>query len=407
MWKNSELAKHWTTILACGVGVGAGTTGIPFYTLGLFIGPLEQEFGWTRAQVSSMFLVFVIAGLLVMPLIGWMTDRFGSRQVALTALLGTIVGYLSLGLLTHSLITFYVGAALLGLLGTGTSPITWTKVIGGWFNKQRGLALGLSLAGTGVAAFLAPKYVNLIMSDSYRHGWGWREAYIGLAIIPLVAFLIVFRLLKDPISHSGQKDNSYLYGVDLKTATKSYRLWVLILAFFMISAAISGTIPNLFPLLTGKGLEPAKAASILGLLGVSVILGRLVAGFCLDRIWAPAVAAFMLVMPAIALVMLSQQEITVYQVVIAVFLIGLTAGAEFDLMAYLVSRYFGLAHYGKIYAILYGAFFLAAGFGPMIFGHFYDMYSSYAKIMLWASGLFVAGGLSILLLGRYPDLEKA
>jgi len=408
MWAKSELAKNWRIITACGVGVGAGITGIPFYTLGLFVVPLEQQFGWSRTEVQGMFSVFAIAGLIVIPLIGWMTDCYGSRKVALGALLGTVVGYCCLGLATRSLTSFYVGAALLGILGAGTSPISWTKVIGGWFNKQRGMALGLALAGTGIAGFLAPKYVSLILAE-----FDWRAAYLGLALIPLVAFFVVFRLLKDPPSalksnsendqnSSAQTDNN---GVDLQTAARHYRFWLLMAAFFLVSTGIGGTIPNLFPLLTGTGIAGSTVASILGLLGISVILGRLIAGVLLDRLWAPGVAAFMLIMPAFAAVMLSQEQIAIYQVIIAVILVGIAAGAEFDLIAYLVSRYFGLAHYGKIYSMVYAAFFLGSGIAPPIFGYFYDTQGSYSLIMYCAAGLFLAGGSSLLLLGRYPGFE--
>ncbi len=400
----SELARSWKTVVACGVGVGAGTTGIPFYTLGLFVAPLEQQFGWSRTQVQGMFSVFALAALLVLPLIGWMTDRYGSRKVALLALLGTAVGYVCLGALTQSLYSFYFGAACLGILGAGTSPITWTKVIGGWFNKQRGIALGLALAGTGVAGFLAPKYVSIILA-----GFDWRVAYLGLAIISLVAFILVyFFLAEPPIDERQDQTSSPLTtnGIDLASAAKAYRFWVLMVAFFLVSMAIGGTIPNLFPLLTGNGLSSARAASILGLLGLSVIFGRLIAGVLLDRIWAPAVAAFMLILPALAAVILSQAEISNSQVVLAVVLVGVAAGAEFDLIAYLVSRYFGLAHYGKIYSMVYCSFFLASGIAPPTFGYFYDVQGSYSIIMLCAAGLFIVGALMLLSLGRYPDYSE-
>ena len=408
----SELAQNWKTVLACGVGVGAGTTGIPFYTLGLFVAPLEQQFGWSRTQVQGMFSVFAIAALLVLPLIGWMTDRYGSRKVALSALLGTSIGYLSLALMTNSLTSFYFGAACLGILGAGTSPITWTKVIGSLFNKQRGLALGLALAGTGFAGFLAPKYVSILLEV-----FDWRNAYLGLAAIPLLAFVLVYFFLPDPTQKQTSDSNSANQqpaelelkpdlGIDLKTASHGYRFWVLMIAFFLVSLAIGGTIPNLFPLLTDKQMEPAQVASILGLLGISVILGRLFAGLLLDRFWAPAVAAIMLALPAFAVVILSQGQISTPQAIVAVMLVGLAAGAEFDLIAYLVSRYFGLAHYGKIYSMVYCSFFLASGIAPPIFAYFYDTQGSYSIIMLYAAGLFIIGAILLLLLGRYPNYNK-
>ena len=219
--EHSEIRRHWTIVLVCGVGIGAGVTGIPFYTLGLFVEPLEAAFGWSRGQVQSMFLVFTVTGLFMVPVIAWLTDRFGVRNVVLASLVGTALGYLWLGKLTSSLTTFYLGAALLAILGAGTTPVTWTKALSGWFDRQRGLALGIALAGTGVAAFAVPPFVARILALP-----DWRGAYLALMIFPIAALPLVFFLLRDA---PGQGRNRGapgaappLPGVTLGTALRSW-----------------------------------------------------------------------------------------------------------------------------------------------------------------------------------------
>ncbi len=404
MKKKSELRRNWLIVLASCIGVGAGVTGIPFYTLGFFVEPLRTEFGWTGTQVQGMFSVFTFTGLLIVPVIGWLTDKYGVRRVALYSLAGAVIAYCFLGWATSTLTTYYLGAALLALLATGTGPITWTKMIGGWFDRQRGLALGLTLAGTGIAGFLAPQYVSWIIGK-----FGWREAYIGLALIPLCAIPIVYLFLKDPPGtdkasalQAHDQATTSTSGLDLKTAASRYQFWVIAVAFFLVSIGIAGSIPNLVPLLMNASIERSTAASLLGVIGIAVISGRIIAGFVLDKFWAPAVASVMLALPIISALILSQASLSIPAVTLAIVLIGFAAGAEFDLIAYLVTRYFGLAHYGKIYSWQYAAFALGAGIAPPLFAYVYEQQGSYTNIMYLAAGLFLCGSLLLLTLGPYP-----
>ncbi len=398
----SEVATHWAIVLACGIGIGAGVTGIPFYTLGLFVQPLGAEFDWSRAQVQGMFTVFSVTGLLVVPLVGWLTDNLGVRRLVLISLAGTSAGYVVLATLTQSITTFYIGAALMAVLGAGTTPITWTKAISGWFDRQRGLALGLALAGTGAAALTTPSYVAMLMER-----FDWRGAYLGLALIPLLALPLVFLLLKDPpgTRPAADENQPLLPGVTLAEALKDWRLWVIAASFSLLSAAIGGSIPNLVPLLMDASIERSQAASIVGLIGIAVIAGRVVVGYCIDRFWAPGVAAVVQALPVLSALILIQPELSVPLVSVAVVLIGFAAGAEFDLIAYLIGRYFGLRHYAKIYVVPYAGFAVFAGFGPTVFGHIYDLQGSYTLMMQICAGLFAVSAVMLLVLGRYPGFE--
>lgn len=398
--ESSELRRHWTIVLVCGVGIGAGVTGIPFYTLGLFVAPLENAFGWSRGQVQSMFLVFTTSGLFMIPVVAWMTDRLGVRTVVLISLAGTALAYLSLGKLTSSLTTYYASAALLAILGSGTTPVTWTKALSGWFDRQRGLALGIALAGTGVAAFAVPPYVAKILSTA-----DWRAAYLSLMVFPLAALPLVFFLLKDPPGQGSNKTPGItLPGVDFSEALRSWRLWVITGSFLLLSAAIGGSITNLVPLMLDAGVSRIRAAELAGIMGISVIFGRMGAGYLIDKLWAPAVAAVVQGLPVISALILLQTAPPEGALIVAIFFIGCAAGAEFDLIAFLVSRYFGLRHYAKIYAVPYAAFAIGAGVAPAAFGFLYDAQGNYATVMTLVAVFFGLGAAVLLTLGRYPSL---
>jgi len=233
----------------------------------------------------------------------------------------------------------------------------------------------------------------------------WRAAYIALALAPLLACPMVYLLLPKSLDLGKQgKIAASGAGITLAGATRSHHFWLIAVAFLLVSAAVSGSIANFVPILTHRGLSATEAASMASIIGLAVVAGRIIAGLCLDRFWAPAVAAIMLSAPAVATFLLMQAGLPDAWLVGVAILIGLAAGAEFDLIAFLTSRYFGIAHYGKIYGWLYAAFIAGAAAGPPLFGHLYDRAASYAPALTLASMLFVAGSLLLLFLGRYPKL---
>lgn len=394
----SELRLHWPIVLACALGMGAGIAGIPFYTIGLFVEPLQTEFGWSRAQVQFWFSLVLLSGLLFVPMSGWLMDRVGVRWVALPSLLLVAIVYAITSVFTTSLAVFYALAVLLALAGAGTSPLTWTRAVNGWFDRQRGLALGITLTGTGVAAFLAPMYVNKVMALS-----DWRTAYLALGAVALLALPLVALALREP--SAAEASTSARSGATLREALADRRFWLIAVAFFLIAAGIAGAISNLFPLLVDGGKSAGEASRLMGLIGLSVIGGRLLAGFLLDRFWGPAVAAIMLSLPALSAFVLAQPAPGDALLPFAIVLLGLAAGAEFDFIAFLTSRYFGLRHYGKIYGLQYATFSAGAAIASPTFAWVYDSQGSYSLAFYTAAVFFLIGAGLLLLLGPYSDAE--
>jgi len=269
-----------------------------------------------------------------------------------------------------------------------------------WFDKQRGLALGLALMGTGFSGAIVPFYATALIE-----AFGWRGAYMGLgATIAVLGLPVVFFLFQDR-PHEDQDGTARPpeTGVSVGEAFRNYRYWVMAVAFGLVSAGVGGLIPNMIPLLGDLGYAAEDAAAMAGLIGVSVIVGRVVAGLLIDRYWAPAVAFGFLATPAISCLILAGGGAGPAGTALAVALIGLAAGAEFDLIAFFASRYFGMKNYGKIYAGQFVFFALGAGLSPAVFGAVFDAAGTYDPILYLAAGAFVVGGAMLLTLGRYPD----
>ena len=401
--EQGELQQRWPLVLATCIGIISSSFVLPYYTIGALVGPVTSEFGWTRAEFQSAILFSSGLGALTSPFVGWLIDRFGARRVALPAMLGLGVGFFIASSMQGELWMLFLAYGSIALLGAGTIPVTWTRAIATSFSKRRGLALGLSLTGTGICASVAPHYTVWLTSE-----FGWRGAYIGLGLVPFVLVWPVLYFLFRPIESTGAEDNKVGQeahqaheGLTLSEAAKSYRFWSLLLSILFAYMGFSGIGPNLFPSMTDDGFSREQAATIQSVFGISIIVGRVVVGYLCDRYWAPGIACVCLLMPTVGtLIFYGDQSFVM--AAIASFTIGFAAGAELDLMAFLAAKYFGLKHYAKIYSVLYATLAVCSGTAPMAFASIYDITGSYDTGFVAATILFLAASMMVLALGRYP-----
>ena len=387
------------------MGTACGILSITFYTQGLFAGPVAAEFGWTRGQFFLGFTIMQLCGLLTAPAAGTIVDRYGPRVVGIVGLIGHAAMYVALSRNPGSVLYYYVSMAGLAVFAAGTLPITWTTVINGWFVKNRGLAIGLTMAGTGIAAFLAPPYVQYLM-DSF----GWRSAYLGIGLTALALslpfVLLTFHLPSDNARTTEQPSTGRaVWGVTRRQAMRSYRFWVLGAALFLTVLSVIGMIPNFVPFLLDSGMAAPEAARTASVMGLAVIAGRLLAGFLVDRFWAPGIAAIFFAMPIAALLMLGNLTITPGVAFAAAITLGLAAGAELDLLAFLTSRYFGVTHYGAVFGGIYAFFTVGSGLAPLLYARTFDALGTYEPILTAAVVLLVIAIGLLLSLGKYPESD--
>lgn len=405
---SNEFRRGYKPLLGALIGAGCGLSSVCFYTNGVFVAAISEDMNWSRGAIQVGVSIMILIAVITAPTVGWLIDRYGARRIALISLPLFGITLSGMSLVTDEIWTFYAGWTVMSIFAAGTLPITWTKVVNGWFDDFRGMALGLTLAGTGIAATLAPSYVVWLIDIM-----GWRNAYVALAFtVMAISLPSVYLLFKEPVeSQSGKvnqidaaisKQHLMATGLSVKEALKGYRFWVLSISLLLVAASISGVITNFVPLLTDKGLSFADAARYAGLIGVSVIGGRLVAGFLMDRLWAPMIAAIFLCMPCLAAFILTTGNISPMLLGLSALIVGLAAGAELDLMAFLVSRYFGLKHYGALYGGIYIFFSIGAGLAPAMFGWTYDMFGHYQAVLYIAAISSMIGACLMLTLGRYP-----
>ncbi|WP_169795038.1 MFS transporter [Novosphingobium barchaimii] len=394
-----EFRRGWRALVACGAGLAFGLSPIAPYASGILAGAMQKELGWARADILAVLMLAPIVLVLLGRHVGRLIDKVGPRKVAIASTIGLGFSELLVAAIGSTLPGYYLAWGVLALLSIGTLPMTYAKLLNGWFDHARGLALGLALAATGLAGVIMP-----FMMTAAIHAMGWRGGYLALAFLPLViAVPVLLAWLREaPQIAPGAEGHASISGVTVREALRGYRFWALAFAALVLAFGVSGLVPNLFSLLLERGIPEASAASALAALAISVTAGRVLSGFLLDRLWAPIVCA-VLVLPAVAaLVLLVTPGLGGGVVIGAVVMLGLVAGAEFDLVAFMTARYFGQRHFSELYGIQYAAFGIGAGSAPAAYGALHDRLGSYDPTVQLSIVLMLVAVAIIFTLGRYP-----
>ena len=366
--RKDEFQRGWPVLLACAFGTGTGVAPLEAYSLGAFIEPLNRDFGWTRAQVAAAPFFFSIGTLIFGVAVGALADRLGPRPVVLWSQILLVTAFVSMGIVGGHYWTLYAGYFLLAAFGAGTLPMVWSRAVTGWFVRARGVALGLSLVGTGLIGAALPLYVSWLVGIV-----GWRGAYAGLGLLTLVlGFPLALWAFHEPPGDARARAAEAagasvvpLAGMTYAEAVKTPCFWQMTLSFFLAAFGIGGAMIHFLPLLTDRGIETAAAAALVGLMGIAVTAGRLVSGFLLDLIGGPKVAFVMFMGPAVACVLLLYSGAGYAACGTAIVLMGLAAGAEHDVAGYLSAQIFGRLNYAAIYGTIYAVYGIGAGIGEI------------------------------------------
>jgi MFS family permease len=390
-----HVSAGWLVVFGSTLALIVGNGPIILFTFGVLLQPISAEFDWPRSVLASALVVSHVTGAVVMPFVGILVDRIGVRRIALPAIVLFALATAGAGLLGGSPAGFMLLYAFLGLVGAGHSTLTYGRAVSTWFDARRGLALGIMLAGIGIGAALIPKYTYYWVSTE-----GWREAYFALGgLLFVIGFPSVALFVRDrpPRANMATAD---LDGMTLGAALRSYRFWFTSTSMMLVAAAVNGTIAHIVPILSDRGIAPGTATTAVAASGLSLIIGRVLSGLALDRFYGPYVAAFFFVVSLIGMAILGIGATGPLAVVAAV-LLGLGIGAEGDIMAYLTSRYFGMAHFGAIYGCVLAFFTLGSGLGPWIMAHAFDAFQVYSAGLIALGIALCFAIIMTLALGRY------
>lgn len=391
MRQTNEFKRGWRVVLGAFIGIGGGFASLYFYTAGLFIKPMAAEFGWTRGEASASAISFMIGNTLALPVAGRLVDRYGEVPVAFLSGLALAIAFAMLGFLTAGLASFLLLVLFLTVISAGSNAVSYNRLIVRNFHSRRGMALGLALTGTAIGAAAVPPFLAPFIA-----GHGWRPAYYLLALAALVLTAIAALMLREHGARPQADDGA---GAVTWREICSERAFYSISAMIFLSAtAVLGTTLHIVPMLTDGGMSAAAAGATASALGISVILGRVVAGYFLDRWDAGWVTWILLSLAGMGALLLWTG--TPALILPGAILIGFGVGTEGDLLAYLLGRRFPVRSFGSVYGMIFGVHAFGAGVGGMLAGAMFDLTGSYGIWLIFAAAALGAAGLIALVTER-------
>jgi MFS family permease len=386
----AEWRAHWPAIIAGMLGMALSS--IHTYSAGAFVIPIEKDLGWSRAEIASGFTAAAITSALLAPICGVAVDRFGARALALPGVALYCLFFALISFSTGGFVQWTLAWAMVGFTAAFIQGTTWTTGIAVLFRSSRGLALAVILCGASVGSSVFP-----FLSTRFIAAFGWRGAYAGLGLTLLAcvfpAVLFGFRprlgttqsvdqdgdgvadiVVDGPPDVAGPRPSAL-------RALLSWRFLLLVVAAASIAGAVVPTSINLIPILVLRGYTQGFSAGIAALVGVFSIVGRLITGQLLDRYDPHRVGAIGTALPVIAFVLLAETH-GLPLAIAGVIILGLSLGAEVDIIAYLVGRHFDLRIFGTVMGTLWAFLLVAIGSMPVYAGHIYDRTGSYHLFLL-------------------------
>ena len=392
-WDESAFGyPGWRVALASGMGVLVSFGSLLVYTFGIFLKPLTGEFGWSREAASLAFGIAAIMLAVCSPVLGYLLDRVGARRVILPCMIVFGCAFASLAVLTHRLWHLYAIFAILGAVGNGTAHLAYTRAVSTWFDRHRGMALALVMAGGAVGAIVLPPAAQALIQSL-----GWRGGFAILgAMVLAVGLPVVVPLVRERPGFERER-RVETGGATVGQALRSRAFWILMVVLFLFSIGQNGAMTHLSALLTDRGVSPRDAAIAVSLMGAASLVGRLVAGWLLDRFFAPRVAFCVFGLAALGIFILSSAHSLVMGSLAAI-LVGSGMGGEADMTPYILSRYFGLKSFSVLYGFSWTGYAVAGAIGPVWMGRAFDTTASYQALAVKLSALtLLAAGLMLIM----------
>jgi MFS family permease len=401
-----RVRNAWWIVAACVCGLVCSGGPVNIWTFSVFLKPVADALHIGRGDLASALAVASVFGACLSPVVGLLLDRFGGRPVIITGIVLFATATAMQSLMTAAPLVIY---SLFIARSFGSAPCSasaYTFVVARWFDRQRGLALGIALSGVGLGTAIVPTIAAFLITHL-----DWRSAYIAVGgVILVLAGIPVTLIMRDPdageraqMPHLADAD---LPGLSLREAlTRTWRFWGMALAFCLGIIVLNGTLTQIVAILTDRGVSLQVATTVLSASGIAAVFGRLLSGWLVDRFHGPYVAVgfFTLLLIGVALFGSGLPEPAP---IIGAMLCGLANGAEVDLMGFFVSRYFGLKFYGLIVGTLFGIFQASIGIGPLISTKSFDLYHSYGPAFQFFEVITVIAIVIFALLGPYAYSAK-
>lgn len=402
---SGEWRHHAALPFAAALGYSVSV--IHIYGINPYLIPVTEQFGWTRAQFTGGYTIAILVQALCAIPVGMLVDRIGSRRLGLAGVALLCLAFSLLGTASGSLLNWYLLWSLIAVAALPVQATVWTGAVATRFEKSRGLAFGITLCGASLAQFVFPPVANALIESR-----GWRPAFvihgIGWLLIVWPLVFLFFRGRRDRGRQGVRPAPAAAFaGMAIVEALKSSVYLRLLLASLCFTFTVVSLSYHFLPIMAGKGFSGSEAAWLTSIIGLASIAGRIGTGWLIDRFRASLVGAVSFTLPIVAVLILMSGGDGAGAAAIAAVLLGLTLGAEVDVIVFLTSRYFGLRNFGALYGGPLAALSLGSAFGPLAAASIFDASKSYDAFFWLAIALSLAAALALFSLPRPPRLEPA
>lgn len=400
-----EWKAHWPLVIAGMIGFSFYS--MVTYSLGTFMEPLEQAFGWTRAQISLGLTIFGLSAAIAGPPMGALIDRFGSRRMALPGLILSGVTFACLSLATGSITQWVVLWIVFSIFSVMIKSTVWSAGTSSVFTSSRGLALAAVLTGSALGQVFAPLVANALIQTQ-----GWRAAYIWIglgwaglgAVLVALMFYDAHALGQRKASATGEVTR--LPGLTIGEACSNSRVIRIAVANLLMSFVGAGITVHLVPLIAQTGVGKTEAAEIAALAGIGGIVGKFLSGWLLDRVQGSMVPFTSFAIGALGYFLLLDSFHAPLALPAGTLCLGYASGAGLQVSTYLITRYAGLRNFGVIFGVIASSMMLGSSFGPLIAGAIHDATGSYAALLWTAVPVMLLCSLMFVGLGPYPTFAR-
>jgi predicted MFS family arabinose efflux permease len=387
--------EGWRVALASSVGVFVSFASVVVYTFSIFLKPLASEFSWSREAISAAFGLAAIMVAVCSPLLGLLFDRFGPSRIIIPCVMVLGCAFSSLSFLTPPIWHLYAIFIVLGIVGNGSAHMAYARAVSTWFDRRRGVALAMVMAGGAIGAMVLPSIAQSLIEHLQ-----WRGAAIALGCMILLLGLPTTGIFVRERPGSRSVSLSGAPGSSVSQALQSRAFWLIVSMLFFASLGQNGAITHFSALLTDRGISPRASAIALSSMGAAVLVGRILTGWLLDRFFAPRVGFVLLTLAAVGTFLLSNAH-SLSAGIAAAVLIGFGMGGEADITPFLLAKYYSFRSLSTLYGFTWTAYALAGAIGPILMGKAFDATGSYQAFLLWLAVLTVGAATLMLFMPSY------
>ena len=406
--RRPPLFRGWW-ILAASVAAMAVGSGVSFWAFGLYIEPLESEFGWSRTQVSLGFSSsFVVAGVSA-PIVGRWVDSRGPRSAIVVGAVFTAASYLLLAT-TTMLWQWYFYSAVNALARQLMFFIPFQTLILRWFDRRRGIALGIFGTGFSLGGFLfVPVMATVIESFEWRGGFAFSGLAVAAIFLPIGLFVVrnspseVGQVVDGQPSQSGEPSPSTeRSGVRPGVALRTPLFWVLATAFTLFFFGVFGLLVHQIPFFESVGVSRRTATAIVSISAGTSILTRLTLSWYADRVarFETIAMALTVVLMASMVALLVDSGPAGIGVFLLLWIVGRSAGPIME--ALLLTQAFGARYFGTLLGAVVVVETAGQILSPAIAGAIFDATESYTWALVMYLCTFGGAFLLFMLALRMP-----